>query len=120
MTGPIAGLHLGTLDRGVIDDALQEIQVIHALALQHQHGENLQYHLNLPFPIRFPTGPVFPLGSKRSAAVERLARALVELFGLGEVTPYMELETMHGIVRVYERGCHIGWHKDLKYFEVCM
>jgi len=29
-----------------------------------------------------------------SAAVERLARALVELFGLGEVTPYMELATM--------------------------
>jgi len=120
VAGPIPGLTLGRLPADVIRTALEETSRIHHLALRHQHGENIQYHLNLPFPINFPTGPVFPLGSPRSVAVERLARCLVEKFGLNEVEPYRSMGTMHGIVRIYDGDCSIGWHKDLKYFEECV
>ena len=82
-------------------------------------GENVVFHLNLPFPLGFPTAPVFRLGSEETACIERLACAARAAFALEDRYP---LETMHAIVRIYSAkdGSKIGWHKDKRCFEECV
>jgi len=77
------------------------------------------FHLNLPFPLGFPTAPVFRLGSEETACIERLACAARAAFALEDRYP---LETMHAIVRIYSAkdGSKIGWHKDKRCFEECV
>ena len=120
--GPIPGLHLGRVPAALAEAAAREAAGVESSWLQGQLGENTVYHLNLPFPIGFPTAPVFQLGDAHLSAVEAVARATLSLFGLDRRQPYAGLEAMHGIVRIYSsRECSlIGWHKDKRYFEDCV
>lgn len=89
--------------------------------LERQIGENIVFHLNLPFPLAFPTAPVLPLGSGAITALEAVARAALCAFGLEGEPPYAGLHEMHGIVRIYgDEGSLIGWHKDKRCFEECI
>ena len=112
----VPGLHHGRLPLDLVEAAAREVAHVQASWLQGQLGENLVFHLNVPFPLAFPTAPVFPLGSAETVALEALAQEARTLFKLDARYP---LHAMHAIVRIYsaEDGSHIGWHKDKRYFE---
>jgi len=118
--GPIPGLFLGRLPLESVKRAMAEVEEIQTSLLRHQVGENIVFHLNLPFPINFPTAPVFSLDNPKVGAIQAVAAQALSAFRLEGEAPYAGMATMHGIVRIYEQHCHIGWHKDRRYFEDCV
>lgn len=120
LDGSPPGLRLGSVPAGLVAKARSEAAVVEQECLQHHLGENIVFHLNLPFPLGFPTAPVFELGSKEVASIEETARQALRTFGLENVRPYAGLRWVHAIIRIYRGRGHIGWHKDLRTFEECI